>query len=572
MPGYSCKWNDLQKLLDQPEVTLDNLESYLDYAKSELKGYDGETDELKLENNDTNRPDLWSAEGTARQIACCCFGRKREYDFFELEPEENHVIRVDAALASVRPFIAGFSVTGLTVDQPLLDQIIQTQEKLCDNYGKFRELIAIGVYDASEILFPVQYRGANPAGVSFAPLGFEEVMTLEEILEKHPKGVQYAPLVKGNSLYPLIADSRGNVLSFPPVINSNDLGCVKEGHDHLFVEVTGKDRDSVLLAANIFACNLADRGGRIHPFRVEYDGGSAVTPGLFGESTEVELSYIESVAGEKTDGAQAVRLLENMGHQAVVDGAGRKITCTPPPYRRDILHAVDLVEDFCIARGYNFFEPEMPDSFTVGSEAPVVKRAALMRDLLIGMEFQEVMTYILTSSANQREKMCDGSAVVEIDNVMTETFGVVRARLLPILLEIESKNPRVEYPHRIFETGEVALPDPGSVEGTKTVHRLSALIAHSGANFSQVHSVLQALFYYTGISYRLEEAVHPSFIEGRCGRIVIGDESAGLIGEIHPQVLENWGIVVPCSAFELDLDMSVGEGKSEGAAGAGPKK
>ena len=227
------------------------------------------------------------------------------------------------------------------------------------------------------------------------------------------------------------------------------------------------------------------------------------------------------------------------------------LSCTPPSYRRDILHMSDLVEDYCICYGYNNFVPKMLDSFTVGSESEVSKFEKLMRELLIGMNFQEVMTYILTSKENQTVKMRDESGIAEIANPMTETYGAVRKSIIPILLEIESKNPRAEYPHRIFEIGEVASGDEKT--GYETKHKLSVLVAHSNANFSEISSILQALMYYLGREYKLEPIEHPSYIVGRTGAIMYKGVNIGVIGEIHPEVLDNWSIGMPCCGFEIDI-------------------
>ena len=550
MPGYSCSLKQLLKLISKNEVTLENLEYYLDCVKSEFKGYDTESDDLKLENNDTNRPDLWSAEGTARQILGCHFNEHKNYDFFEKEAKADNKIIASESVNQIRPFIGGFSVSGITVDDPLLNQIIQAQEKLCDNFGRMRKLIAIGVYDAQHIKLPIHYDAVNPKQTSFPPLGFEEEMTLSEILEKHPKGIQYANIVEQFDTYPLITDNSGHVLSFPPVINSNDLGKVKPGDTNLFVEVTGTDVMAVTLAVNIMACNLSDHGAIIEPFITEYSSGEkSKLPFRFTDSIEIKIDSLEKLCGDKVDIKTLKDALIRMGHKVTVNADS--CICIPAPYRRDCLHSVDLAEDYCIAVGFNNFEPVLPDSFTVGGEAEHTKRAKLIQELLVGMNFQEVMTYILTSKDNQCAKMEHKDAIIEIGNPMTETFGVVRERLLPILLEIESKNPRAEYPHRIFETGETAHLSSKTTEGVETVHKAGALIAHGDANFSEIHSVLQALMYYLNEEYSLSETDNPSFIQGRVGKIISNGRDIGIIGEVHPQVLENWGITMPCAGFEI---------------------
>lgn len=556
MPSYTCNKNDLLTLIGDPSLSPEALESLLEYAKSELKSLDEATGELKLENNDTNRPDLWSCEGTARQIRTCCYKKASHYPFFAKTPDASHTIIVDESITEIRPFIGGFTVTGITVDSLLLDQLIQTQEKLCENYGRSRDLIAIGIYDASRMALPVHYRGVKPDEVRFAPLDFEEELTLDEILAKHPKGIQYAHLVKRKERYPLITDSRKKVLSFPPVINSNDLGRVTLGNTHLFVEATGKERDAITLALNILACNIHDRGGTIAPFSVIYpDGTKTVTPCHFERNVDVELSFAQRCIGEDIGLDELIEKLKAMDLELKgTDEAKKTTTWKPPAYRLDHLHAVDLVEDYCISRGYNNFIPEMPERFTKGAAAPIITWSDTLRELMLGMSFQEVMTYMLTSRDTLTGKMNDLSPTLEIENIMSESYSVVRSRLVPILLEIESKNQRSEYPHRIFETGEVAVPDSSVADRTLTEYHLAALIACSGATFSELSSTLQALMYFLGIDYSLEKTEHPSFISGRVGVIMVNNRSFGIIGEIHPAVLENWGITCPCVAFELRID------------------
>ncbi|MDQ7821645.1 MAG: phenylalanine--tRNA ligase subunit beta [Candidatus Eremiobacteraeota bacterium] len=553
MPSYTCILKDVLSLIKLDSMPLEKFEACLECAKSELKGYDMASGEVKLENNDTNRPDLWSAEGTARQIRNCHFGGRDSYGFFEEAPQEDHRIIVSGDLKDVRPYIGGFTVTGISVTDDFLRELIQTQEKLCENYGRSRDLISIGVYNAREIRFPLYFNGYRPGSRRFAPLGFTEELDLAEILEKHPKGREYGHLVKSSPFYPLIVDSREKVLSFAPIINSNDLGCVAVGDDFLFVDVTGKEREPMTLALNIMACNMADRGGTIHPFTIVYpDGGLHRTPFRFEKPVTLDLSFAETYVGESLTDGEAREHLEKMGH--AVTEAGQALKCVPPPYRLDCLHQVDLIEDICIGRGYGTFVPQMPEKFTIGASRPVMRLTEVVGELMLGMGFQEVMTYILTSQETLSAKMQHDEKPVAIDNVMSETYGVIRSSLVPILLEIESKNPRVEYPHRIFETGEVVLRDSSRDEGVATVHHLGALVAHSSSNFSEAHSTLQSLLWYLQIPYRLEKKDHPSFIEGRAGAVYAGEKEVGIIGEVHPQVLENWGITCPCAAFELSLD------------------
>ena len=71
--------------------------------------------------------------------------------------------------------------------------------------------------------------------------------------------------------------------------------------------------------------------------------------------------------------------------------------------------------------------------------------------------------------------------------------------------------------------------------------------------FQRPHSCLDTLFYYVNQTYSLEPIQHPSFLAGRVGSIISEGKQVGVIGELHPEVLERWQISVPAVAFEIDL-------------------
>jgi phenylalanyl-tRNA synthetase beta chain len=215
---------------------------------------------------------------------------------------------------------------------------------------------------------------------------------------------------------------------------------------------------------------------------------------------------------------------------------------------------MDAVEDFAISRGYNTFDPVMPIRFTVGKLKPNTLLIDRMRTHMVGLGFEEIMSNILSNRTMERENMrIPDEPIVAIDNVMSETYSVMRSSLLPSLLRVETQSSKALYPHRLFEAGEVCLPDPSSTGGTRSEHRLAALWASAESGFSQIHSVLDVLLYYLVREYTLRPMTFPFYFEGRSGEIVIDGEARGHIGELHPDVLTRFGITMPCAAFEISV-------------------
>jgi phenylalanyl-tRNA synthetase beta chain len=148
----------------------------------------------------------------------------------------------------------------------------------------------------------------------------------------------------------------------------------------------------------------------------------------------------------------------------------------------------------------------------------------------------------------------DGNRIIKIANPMTENYEYVRDSVLASLLASESVSGHAVYPHRIFEVGKVAFRDPAENYGASTRQYLGFLHAGAEANFNTAAGQLQTFFYYISRDYEVEESTDPRFIPGRAAAILFGGKTIGCFGEIHPEVLENWGVTVPCIAGEIDLD------------------
>jgi phenylalanyl-tRNA synthetase beta chain len=453
--------------------------------------------------------------------------------------------------------------------------MIQTQEKLAGNFGRKRRTVSMGLYRISIIKWPIHYRGVDPDSVSFVPLQWDAPLTLREILKQHPKGKEYGFIQEHEPLHPLLVDDAGGVLSYPPIINSADLGAVQVGDTDLFVELTGTDQPAVTLAASIMACDLADQGFTIEPVRVEYEydtpfGRTVINPWYFQTPVFCSLARVEKFLGERIDAPACIEALRRRGvraeeAQGMEKGAGARsiqsdtpvpgVLARPPEYRNDFLHAADVAEDVMMGRGLGTFQPERPRDFTVGRLCPLSLFSRRVKELLLGMGYQEMIYNYLGSWKDLVEKMRgDGSRILRISNPMTENYEYVRDSILASLLATEAVSGRSVYPHRIFEIGKVAYRDQGENSGTSTRQYLGFLHTGVEANFNTVAAEIQTLFYYLYRDYQVEESSDPRFIPGRAGAILYQGRPIGVFGELHPEVLTNWGAGIPGVAAELDAE------------------
>ncbi|MBN2331464.1 MAG: phenylalanine--tRNA ligase subunit beta [Candidatus Aenigmarchaeota archaeon] len=549
MPTIEVNYNDLLSLVGK-HIPLDVLqEEGILYAKGEIEEIDGEM--LKIDIKDTNRPDLWSAEGIARELQGR-YGVKLGAPRYEVK-HSDLVVEVDGKLKNIRPVTVCAVVKGLNVTPDALSQMIQLQEKVSVTFGKNRKEVAIGVYDYHKITPPIRFTAVKPDGIRFVPLEFEKEMTPAEILKKHPKGLEYAHLLKGMPRYPIFMDAAGEVLSLPPIINSDYTGKVTSATRDVFIECSGFDFRFLNPALNVIVSALADRGGTVESVKVAFPDKVMHTPDLKPKRARVDSDYANRMTGLKLSPKRLCELLGQARYDAKVKG--RAIGLLYPAYRQDVMHQRDVIEDIIISYGYNKVKPVMKKLATTGSVREIEKLSDSVAEVMVGLGFQEILSYVLTNRNNLFNKMnAPPQDVVEIENFVSSNWSVFRNWLLPSLLDFMSRNKHREFPQPIFEIGDAVTLDKSRETRTKDIRNMAAASCGNKVGYEYMASVLDALMSSLGLEYELVKAQHPSFIPGRTAQIRIKGKPAGIMGEIHPIVLNSWGLEKPAAALEIGLD------------------
>jgi len=555
MPTIDIEYAQFEKMLGiELQRNMDKINEILEFVKGEVKLFDEKADVISIEIKDSNRPDLWNVEGMTRAL--------RGFLGLEANPRRYEVgkpiieVYVDERLGKVRPYIGCSIVKDINLTDAIIRGFMHMQDKLDQSYGRNRQRTSIGLYNFDLIKPPLSYSVAEPTAVSFVPLGFEEKMSLKEILQRHPKGLEYGHIVKGHAYYPILLDAENKVLSFPPIINSNDLGRITEQTKNVLVEVTGTAHDAVLNTLKIVTLALIDRGGKAYSANVHYskEKQTVITPNFETVSMGLNVEYANKVLGIRLTAKQIAALIPKAGFN-VESVSHDNVKVQIPCYRIDVMHPVDLVEDIAIAYGYNRFKPLWREIPTTGYVHPKQAFLDVVRELMVGLGFQEVLTYTMTNPDNLFTKMnCKKERVLEIANPKVQTFTCLRNWLLPNLMEFLSYNTSVEYPQKIFELGKVMLRDEKSETKTRDDEHLAAVICHANASFTEIKSALDAFLTNLGLRWQIKAAKHSSFIDGRVGNIIINKEKIGIIGEIHPKVLVAWKLENPATAYELNME------------------
>jgi phenylalanyl-tRNA synthetase beta chain len=547
VPTISVSKKDLLELVGKRNLSDDELAEALEMVKAEVKAFG--LDEITLEVT-ADRADMFSAEGIARGLK----------GFLEVElgvpnypirgADEGFVVKVDESVKGVRPFVACAAVLGCPLGEEGLRQLIQLQEVLHKTHGRNRKKFAIGLHNFDVVKTPIVYTAKRFDEFWFTPLEGDREMNGLEILERHPKGVEYGWIIRDKGLAPLLIDANNNVLSMPPIINS-DLTKVSARTKNLLIDVTGTDLKAVEDALAILVANLAERGGEIVKFEV-LDGPNVkrVEPKTDCKVMRVSYDRLVEITGIEVPLSEVVRCL--MKSRLDVIARGESLDVIVPFYRVDVMDDVDVAEDFAIGYGYNRIVPEVPTVTTQGRELELVSFSRLCRELMIGYGFQEVLNYMFTSD-KKLDNACVYEKRVRVAKPVSSDYTCLRTSLMPLLLDFLSENTHVECPQKVFEVGDVVLVDESLDERSLQDKRLAALYADYKASYEDVQAVLYSLLRVLNVRFGVRRDSRGLMIEGRCASVLVNGEVIGFIGEVKPEVLLKFGLQTPVAAFEISL-------------------
>lgn len=496
-----------------------------------------------------NRPDMLSEQGFARAFSSF-IGEKIGLRKYKINESDYKVI-IDSSVKEVRPYTACCVVKGLKLDSEKIKEIIKIQEKLHITYGRNRKKVAIGIYPLEKIKMPITFMAKKPKNIVFRPLEAEKEMNGLEILENHPTGKEYKHLLEGKKVYPVFLDANDNVLSMPPIINSEVVGRVDESTKDVFVECSGFEYNVLAKCLNMIITALDEMGGKIYSMQIIDGKEKIISPNLNASPMKFELEYVNKILGVKLSEKDVKNLLGKMGF------GYEKNTALIPAYRADILHPIDLIEDIAIAYGYENIEEEIPRVATIGKESKIEIFKRNISEIIVGLGLVECKTYHITNKNSQTKQMNIKKDLVELANALNADFDVMAAWTLPSLFEVLRINKQREYPQNIFTLGKVFSEDKKTETGVKEEESLSCLLCSENANYTKAKQVLHYLIRMIDKELIIKETKHPSFIDGRAGAIIVGGEEIGVIGEIHPKVLENWEINFPVSGFELTITQNL---------------
>lgn len=503
---------------------------------SEVIGYstEKEDDEFRVEFN-PDRPDLFSFNLLKRSLGIYYGGQR--WEPLRIGAGKDHFL-IDSNVRALRPYTVGFQSRGQKIGHHFRE-LIDYQEKLHLSIGKDRKKVSIGLHDEKSIKFPVTYSARNSVDVIFTTYDGTITGTAKEILEKHPKGMEYAHLIPSDTLVPIIEDYNHMVLSLPPVINGN-LTAVSEETSSFFIDITGTDlkavKEAFFLLSYYFQSLDYDINGSNLDDISEYLGAD-------GRTISLPLEDVEGLLGQRLEARECINLLEKMGYSA--REAKGSIWASVPGNRNDVMGPVDVIEDIAKAFGYGNLSLHMPNLDIIGAEGKGNQIASNMRNIMTGLGYQEIMTFVVSTRDHYMNARYNGG--VHIRNPKSLDFSVIRDRLYLGVLDFLRLNKRRNLPQMVFEIGEI-------VSDTEQFTNLCVARISSRTAFSDMKQVLDAIMARTSLgNYEISSLDHENFIPGRTGTIIAKGVSIGYLGEIHPETLDQYELKNPVAILEINI-------------------
>ncbi|TPP56449.1 Phenylalanyl-tRNA synthetase beta chain [Fasciola gigantica] len=584
--------------LELDEITCEQELVAREKGQEKAKGYSAE--KIYKVEVPANRYDILCIEGLTR--ALLIFKKEIAVPVYRKLAREPPVsLHVGSSTQLVRPFVVAAILRNVTLTEASFNSIIDLQEKLHQNICRKRSLVAIGTHDLDTIQEPFFYDAKPPTEIRFVPLNKDKVYNAAELMNLYSTDLHlkaYLPLIRDKPLYPVITDKNGIVLSMPPIINGQHSR-LSVNTRNIFIEATATDLHKAEIVLDTLVTMFSEYCDP--PFTVEsvevfqHDGSRHIFPRMCDRHEVVSINYVNRILGNEFSDAEVTDLLGRMGleakpvdcDQVSASGSPRSagsglLSVRIPPTRHDILHACDIVEDVAIAYGYDNIPESMPHTYCIAQSQPLNRLTDMVRAEIAQQGFTEALSFSLCSRDDISTKLrqdINTIPAVHISNPKTCDFQVVRTTLLPGILHTISNNRRLPLPLKVFEVQDIVVKDTSKDVGTRNNRRICAVYYSKQSGFEVIHGLLDRLMHVLSVrwtldpeqpsspldsgdqsmvlSYELKAAEDPTYLTGRCADVILspGNRIIGRLGVIHPEVLRNFELTMPCSSLDLDLEI-----------------
>ena len=531
-----------------PNTKIEKIVAKLPFIGLDIEGIDRE--KIRVEYN-PNRPDFSSDIGVFRSLNGL-LNIKTGLPTFNYSSDRLYQLTIDPSVNQIRPIILFFVAKNDKINNFILNQLILMQEDLHNGIARGRKKAAIGIHDLDAIKFPLIYN-TRAGNESFIPLGQTQPFKFKEVLSDLEVGKQYGNLLKNFNQYPTISDKNNNVISFPPIINSNNTK-ITDKSKNLLIEITGTNLEICQSILAIISYYLNEEGYKLFSGFVHENKSISSSLKLLKDKTVlVDKNITKRYLGLDLSIKEIIQNLNRCRIGTSIT-KNKRIKCFIPPYRIDLITPIDIVEEVAIGYGIDNLESTTPlFPISSGARNNYFRKIDEIKETLIGLGLLEMVNFtMLDRTISTIFNFADNELLekIKVNESKSKEHEFLRTNILSSLVHNLSYNVHEEYPQKIFEIGKTFSFKNKIIEQWN----LGVLLASNNANYTEAKSILQSIFKINlGMEFTTRRNDNNLFLKGRSADILYENKLIGFIGEISPDLITKFNLRVPLSGFELNL-------------------
>lgn len=294
-------------------------------------------------------------------------------------------------------------------------------------------------------------------------------------------------------------------------------------------------------------------------------------------SVKLDLDYARRLSGLDLSGKEMAELLSRLEFEVAV--ADDHLVATVPDHRMDIEGPHDLVEEICRMYGYdNIPSTVLSDVLPPQRGNVELEQEERIKDVLVKAGFQEIITFRLTAAEHEAklypgsDEVVDARPYITLTNPLSPERASMRHSVLASVLDVAADNSRYQERMALFEIGPIFLQDEEEVLPNEQM-QLALLLtgrrdgggwqddATAVMDFFDLKGALETLFQELHLDVTYEAHEHPTYRPGRTAKLLLDGNQIGVMGELHPLVVEQFGIRAekgqPVLAAELNIEVLI---------------
>ncbi|HEY6284381.1 MAG TPA: hypothetical protein VIX20_01855 [Ktedonobacteraceae bacterium] len=302
-------------------------------------------------------------------------------------------------------------------------------------------------------------------------------------------------------------------------------------------------------------CNYLDRGYKVNGFATSLGAPNEKDIVAKWGPFVISDQQIVKTLGFEPDPHRFRVALESMHYHLQYAQNVQSWHITPPIFRFDIIHPVDILEDYLVATYYEEARPaSLLSTYTIGSQTIRSELEDRLIDYMQVYGARQTIGLLLDSYENLVGRMRHDAPerLIHLVNAVNKNREYTIDSSLPPLLRNAVHPSAPNPPTTMYLFTETLFLDEQRVAHSRW--KMGILLVGTDHPFNNAHTLLDALCYHLHLDYALKRSSSPSLIPGRQMTISVEDTTIGQFGEIHPEVLTRWELFYPSSFIELDLD------------------